>query len=222
VVTGLVVLVGKILTARVGRSIRGEDNDAERWFADHRSGPLTDTAQAVSLLGDTLTTIGLSLVALLVLWRWLRRGRPLVFVVAVLVGELATYLVAVNIVHRPRPPVPRFDEGLDPFHSYPSGHVAAAMATYGGLGVLLWILHRRRRWFAALLFAPAAVIALSRLYLGVHHPTDVLVSLLFMSGWLNRCSAVLLEPEDRVRRSPPDRAPGEQVVEPPVGIEPTT
>ena len=173
--------------------MRVEDNAAERWFVAHRSPAVTDTALGVSYLGDTLATIGLSLVVLLVLWRVLRRCRPLVFVVVVLVGELATYLVVVNIVQRPRPPVPRFDEGLDPLNSYPSGHVAAAMATYGGLAVLFWFLHRRhRRWLTPLLFVPAAVIALSRLYLGVHHPTDVLASVLFMAAWLNRCAAVLL------------------------------
>jgi len=197
VVTGAVLLVGAAIRSRVGDAVRVGDNRAERWFAEHRSPEATDAAQGASLLGDTLTTIGLSLLVLLVLWRWLRRRRPLVFVVVVLAGELATYLVAVNVVQRPRPPVPRFDEGLDPLHSYPSGHVAAAMATYGGIAVLVWVLRRRHReWLTPLLFAVAAVIALARLYLGVHHPTDVLVSLLFMSVWLNRCAAVLLSPEE--------------------------
>jgi undecaprenyl-diphosphatase len=200
VVTGAVLLVGAAITSRVGRGVRIEDNDAERWFVEHRSPAITDAATGVSYLGDTLTTIGLSLVVLLVLWRILHRRRPLVFVVVVLVGELATYLVAVNTVQRPRPPVPRFDEGLDPLNSYPSGHVAAAMATYGGLAVLFWVLTRsRHRWLAPLLFVPAAVIALARLYLGVHHPTDVLMSVLFMSAWLNRCAAVLLRPEEGSR-----------------------
>ena len=192
-ITGVVVLVGEAITSRAGAGLRVEDNDAERWFAAHRSAPLTDAADAAGVLGNTYTTVGLSLVVLLVLWRWLHRRRSAVFVAAVLVGELATYLVAVNIVQRPRPPVPRFDQGLDPFNSYPSGHVAASMATYGGLAVLVWVLHRRRRrWLTPLLFVPAAVVALARLYLGVHHPTDVLASALFMAAWLNRCAAVLL------------------------------
>src|SRR3712207_6183832 len=137
-ITALVVLAGEAVTSRAGRAVRVEDNDAERWFAAHRSPAVTDAAQGASLLGNTYTTVGLSVAVLLVLWRLLHRRRAAVFVVAVLVGELATYLVAVNVVQRPRPPVPRFDEGLDPFNSYPSGHVAASMATYGGLAVLVW------------------------------------------------------------------------------------
>jgi undecaprenyl-diphosphatase len=69
------------------------------------------------------------------------------------------------------------------------------MATYGGLAVILWVLRRHhRRVLTPLLVVPAVLIALSRVYLGVHHPTDVMVSLLFMSAWLGRCAAVLLEP----------------------------
>jgi membrane-associated phospholipid phosphatase len=193
VITGLVLLAGVALTGRPGRAVRVEDNDAARWFAGHRSPPLTDAAEGISLLGNTYTTIGVSVVCLVALWWRLRRRRPVLFLAAAGIGELATYLVTVNLVHRPRPPVLRFDEGLNPLHSYPSGHVAAAMATYGGMAVLLWVHHRRaRRWLTPLLLAPPALIALSRMYLGVHHPTDVLASVLFMAGWLNRCAAALL------------------------------
>ena len=212
-ITALVVLVGEALTSPGAAALRVEDDDAERWFAAHRSAPLTRAAEGMSVAGNTYTTVGLSLVLLVVLWRWLRRRRAALFVAAALVGEVATYLVAVNIVQRPRPPVPRFDEGLDPFNSYPSGHVAASMATYGALAVLLWVLHRRHRWLTLLLFAPVLVMALARLYLGVHHPTDVVASVLYTAAWLNRCSAVLL------RAHPEDD--GDEV-EPPVGIEPTT
>jgi undecaprenyl-diphosphatase len=198
VVTGLVVGAGLLLTSPLTRVVRSEDNAAERWFAAHRSPWVTGAAQGVSRLGDALTTIGLSVVCALVLWWWLRRRRLALFVLAAALGEFATYLIAVNVVQRPRPAVPRFDEGLEPFNSYPSGHVAAAMATYGGLAVLVWALGSgHRRWLTPLLLAPPAVVALARLYLGVHHPTDVTASILFMSGWLNRCAAVLLRADGR-------------------------
>lgn len=197
VITGLVLLAGILLTGPAARALRVEDNDAERWFAGHRSPWVTDAAETTSVLGNTWTTIGLILVVLVVLWRRSRRP-PVAFLVAVTLGELATYLIVVNLVQRPRPPVPRFDQGLDPLNSYPSGHVAAAMATYGGLAVLVWVLRGRLpRWLTPLLFVPVALIALSRLYLGVHHPTDVLVSVVFMAWWLNRCAAVLLDPGRR-------------------------
>ena len=58
--------------------------------------------------------------------------------------------------------------------SYPSGHAASAVA--GALALsLLW--PQRRRWF----WAAAALMIFTRLYLGVHYPTDVSVGALV--GW---------------------------------------
>jgi undecaprenyl-diphosphatase len=67
------------------------------------------------------------------------------------------------------------------------------MATYGGLAVLCWTFGTGpwRRLGAMLLLAPP-LVASARLYLGVHHPTDVAVSLVFMSAWLAICASVLL------------------------------
>jgi membrane-associated phospholipid phosphatase len=45
-----------------------------------------------------------------------------------------------------------------------------------------------------LALALVVLIGVARLYLGVHHPTDVLASLVFMAVWLQRCAAVLLRP----------------------------
>jgi undecaprenyl-diphosphatase len=193
--TGFVLLVGKALTGPLKGAVTTEDNAVPRWFAAHRSLPWTDAAQGATLLGDTFTALGVAVALMLLLWLWLRQVRPVVFLAVVGLGELATYVVTVNLVLRPRPPVKRLDPGLNPLHSYPSGHVAGAMATYGGLAVLLWVLRRRwRRWWAPLLFVLVGLIAVARLYLGVHHPSDVLVSVLFMAVWLSRCAGVILEP----------------------------
>lgn len=195
-----VILVGAALTGPLAGSVGAADNDVERWLASHRSTSLTTVAQSVSLLGDTTTQLVLVPLLLLVSWWWLRQVRPVVFLAVAAVGELAAYLLTVSIVSRARPPVPLLDAGLEPLHSYPSGHVAAAMATYGGLAVLcrtfgndLW-----RRLSVVLLLAPP-VVASARLYLGVHHPTDVLVSLVFMSVWLAVTASVLLVRSPRRR-----------------------
>lgn len=73
------------------------------------------------------------------------------------------------------------------FASFPSGHTMGAMATLGGLmvvtqrlGAPLWAL--LLGWlFAGLIVAG---IAISRIYLGAHFPSDVLAGLLASTAWL--------------------------------------
>ena len=146
------------------------------------------------MLGETWVALALDAILLVATWIWLRLVRPVVFVAAACVGEIAAYLVTVSLVSRPRPPVELLDRGLEPMHSYPSGHVAAAMATYGGLAVLIWVYGtRHRRWLSAALVPLPPLVGLARLYLGVHHPTDVLASIVFMSAWLAAAAAILLQ-----------------------------
>ena len=66
--------------------------------------------------------------------------------------------------------------------SFPSGHVTAAVAVYGLLGVLLW----RGRHYGWAIFSAAWIplIAFSRIYLEVHYPSDTLGSLIITTLWL--------------------------------------
>jgi undecaprenyl-diphosphatase len=66
--------------------------------------------------------------------------------------------------------------------SFPSGHVTASVAVFGYLAVLLW--RSRRFGWAILSGALIPVVAISRIYLGVHYPSDALGSLIFASLWL--------------------------------------
>lgn len=61
--------------------------------------------------------------------------------------------------------------------SFPSGHAQVAAALWGGLA--LELRRRGRRWGAAGLWALAAAVALSRPYLGVHYPHDVVFGFVF-------------------------------------------
>ncbi len=202
-IIGVLVAVGAALTGPLRSTVGVVDNDIVRSIASHRSAELTDVAEAVSTLGDTSTELVLNPLLLLVTWVWLRQIRPVVFLAVACVGEIAAYLVTVSLISRPRPPVELLHRGLEPMHSYPSGHVAAAMATYGGLAVLVWVYGNRHLvWLSAALLLLPPLVALARLYQGVHHLTDVLVSIAFMSAWLAAAGAVLL------RRPGPGTGPG--------------
>jgi len=149
------------------------DNDINRWLAEHRSSVLTD----LSWLGSTVAgglvipaVVGVLLVVFLARRKWLLAAFTL-FVICI---ESGSYRVTTLVVERDRPPVHRL-EGLDPTASFPSGHIAATVALYGGLLLLLssWI---GRRWFTtlavALAIALALFVGLARMYRGMHHLTD--------------------------------------------------
>ena len=68
-----------------------------------------------------------------------------------------------------------------PDHSFPSGHTLFAVGMYGALVVLLW---HRQRWASCLLALLPLVVAVSRLYQGAHHLTDVSTSLVAATAWL--------------------------------------
>ena len=98
----------------------------------------------------------------------LLRGRPRIFVlvaVADLVASVAANLLQ-RLFERQRPDVARL-VALPHSHSFPSGHASTSFAC----ATVLALLEPRLRVPALVL---AAAIAFSRLYVGVHYPTDVL------------------------------------------------
>lgn len=66
--------------------------------------------------------------------------------------------------------------------SFPSGHVAASVAIYGLLAVLFW--KNKHRVLALMSGAWIFMVAISRIYLGVHYPSDTLAAIAFTSLWL--------------------------------------
>ncbi|WP_426244323.1 phosphatase PAP2 family protein [Nocardioides sp. LHG3406-4] len=192
VIVVAVVGLGWLLTHPLESTVDPWDDDVSRWFAAHRSGDLDALATAGSTPGDTWVGVALALLVAAGGSQWQRSWRPAIFVTVLMSGVYAIYLVATHLVPRDRPPVRILDPGLVPDHSFPSGHVATALALYGGTALLLaWAAPRTRRWARLLLLLPLCV-AVARLYQGAHHPTDVLASLLFTTAWLGGVAWVLL------------------------------
>ena len=66
--------------------------------------------------------------------------------------------------------------------SFPSGHALGSLVVYGWLALWLW--RQSHRLPAIFLLVWIALIAFSRVYLGIHYPTDVLASLALGVPWL--------------------------------------
>ncbi|MET3987922.1 diacylglycerol kinase family protein [Streptomyces sp. PvR034] len=182
----LVLPVHLVLLMVVGRSLAGPlagywplsaEDGVNRALAAHREPLLNGFTQWLSLLANTQVITGFTLVCVLALLltppapRWAEAG----FLAAAVAVQSAMFLLVTLVVQRPRPDVPHLDLA-PPTSSFPSGHVGAAMALYGGLAVLTRVGTRGawRRPVAALLLLVPLAVAASRLYRGMHHPSDVL------------------------------------------------
>lgn len=74
------------------------------------------------------------------------------------------------------------------FYSFPSGHAMISMVIYGLLGYFLGSRFPKQRWWIySLTVLLVATIGLSRLYLGVHWPTDVIAGYTAGLVWLITC-----------------------------------
>lgn len=144
---------------------------------------LTEAARDVTWAG-TVTVI--APLAVLACGWLLSRGRQAgaLAVVLAAVGAVALSSLVKVIVERPRPPVHHLVHVTSA--SFPSGHATESSAFYLALlAVVAWplALPAVRSGAAALLVALILAVSFSRVYLGVHYPTDVVGGLLLGSGW---------------------------------------
>jgi membrane-associated phospholipid phosphatase len=183
---GLLYVVGHALTHWAPGTWLGRfDDGVPRWLQTFRTPGLDNLSQLWSKAGDTHAILAVSLVFCpLALAAW-RQWRPVVFLALTMVGELTLFLCSAAAVSRPRPPVEQLD-GQMPTSSFPSGHIAATMCLWTAIAILATA--RIRGWwrwvFPALAVIMPLGVALSRMYRGEHHPTDVLGAALLTALWL--------------------------------------
>lgn len=180
-VFGLLYLVGY----SVNRWEPSFDDGVPRWLQTFRTESLDHLSWLASKAGDTHAILIISLIfcpLALALWR---QWRPIVFLALTMVGELTLFLCAAAAVGRPRPSVEQLD-GQMPTSSFPSGHIAATMCLWVAIAIIVFARVRQPwRWvFPALAVLMPAIVALSRMYRGMHHPTDVLGATLLTAAWI--------------------------------------
>jgi len=154
------------------------DAPVSRFVLAAREPWLTRVAETVTWAGSTAVLVPLLLLAGLSLRHVTRSWRPLIVLTITLGGASALSVLIKLLIARPRP------IGMALIHetgyAFPSGHTTAATA--GWLGVALVLGTRTSRWgrkvaLVTTALVIAGLVGLSRVYLGVHEPTDVL------GGW---------------------------------------
>lgn len=136
---------------------------------------LTSAAVALTWLGSAYVTLGGA--AAYAGWRWMRQDRArAAWVVAVIVGGRLLAEAIKVAVSRPRPDFAPYPVPVSSF-SFPSGHATNSMLAYGALALAMAPPRHRPAVLTAAVILSIAV-GLTRPYLGVHWPSDIL------AGWM--------------------------------------
>ncbi|WP_431676760.1 phosphatase PAP2 family protein [Kitasatospora sp. KL5] len=203
-----------VVVALHGSAPFGWEQQTVQWAGGHRPGAARTTARAVTSLGTAAVPWAAALAAGLLVARRAPADRRLLLAVTPLLWLLAGQLLRTLLMHgigRPRPPAAGWAVPASGF-SFPSGHTFTSATAFG---LLAWALGRdlairgygrtfRRRCTAALA-ALAVLVGLSRVYLSVHWPLDVLGGWLLAAGWLALGALLLIRRRPRPRTAEPER-----------------
>ncbi len=168
-----------------GEEIVTTDARLHLWLLRHREPWLTDIMRVVTDLGGVIVITGVTIaVTALALHR--RRPDAAVFMVSATLGSFVIVQITKAVVARPRPAT--IDRAVSVSGAaFPSGHAASSLACYGAVAVLIaWTWRSRSAAFvgAVALLVVAVLVGASRVYLGVHWPSDVLAGWAIAASWL--------------------------------------
>ncbi|MDG9673300.1 phosphatase PAP2 family protein [Micromonospora sp. DH14] len=187
---GLMVLLGVLVTRVFARiwPFTVEDT-VNRELAADRTADWNNVSLVFSTLASTQMIVVVTVLVALALRLWLKRWREPLFLCAAVTAQALVFLLTTLAIDRRRPAVEHMDVS-PPTSSFPSGHTSAAVALYVGIAVLMALRARstgaKVAWWTLLLMVPLGV-ALTRMYRGMHHPSDVVAS--FVNG--GTCVAIM-------------------------------
>lgn len=171
------------LALRVGNYASGFPWDIAILLAIHKTAnPYLDLfASTFTRLGVYWGVFPFAVVLGVILLRQ-RQWRSLAYLLITLLGSTAINLAAKGTMQRIRP---HLWESLYPAASgfaFPSGHAMASMSLVAALVILTWG-SRWQRWVLTVGGVFVVAIAWTRIYLGVHYPSDILAGWLVSIGW---------------------------------------
>lgn len=227
-VAGLLVSAGAIVAfAEIAEEVvEGEarrfDEALLLWIGANLPGWLYEPMRAVTALGYYKVVAPLLFAAACVFYRLGWRISAVLLVVST-VGGIVLTTVLKAVFARARPDI--IDTGYTAsFYYFPSGHATVAVGFYGTLALLVAL---RLSGFWRLLVAALGtllvlLIGLSRLYLGVHYPTDILAGFFAALLWVSAVGFALflyrfvpLPPRRSSRRKPRTETPNIVIVDKP-------
>jgi membrane-associated phospholipid phosphatase len=171
-----------------GDTITVIDVQLAHWFRARATDAFTQTMLFITHWNG-ITGTGVMTALLAVWFAWRKAHYWLIVLLAAVPGGMLLNLVLKHIFRRQRPSLE------DPLltlatYSFPSGHTVAATLFWGVLAC--YLVRRHRAWPRRALIVGAAcvmvmLVALSRMYLGVHYLSDVMAASMEGAAWLAVC-----------------------------------
>ena len=189
----LVFIIGTNLFVELTEEVQGEtievfDDRVTDYVTSFRTPELNNFFQFVTDLGDVYAYIVATTLAAIFFFFKLKNKKFILQLLGVLILSALANMALKEAFNRARPTIEHMVvvETL----SYPSGHAMSAMAFYGFLIYLVFQIKMNRwlRTFLAVLFSALIFfIGLSRVYLGVHFPSDVVGGFIAGLIWIAFC-----------------------------------
>jgi undecaprenyl-diphosphatase len=192
---GQVLLVTLVVVAGIwgfvglaSKVVEGDTQAFDHWLLQTLRSPedplwprgprwLVEVGRDVTALGSPVVITLLTVTVVSYLWLQHTYGALWFVVVATAGGGLLSHLLKGLVARERPPPVPCLWVGSP---SFPSGHAVLAAVVYLTLGILLARIEPRpllKAYSLGVMMALVLLVGVSRVYLGVHYPTDVL------AGW---------------------------------------
>jgi membrane-associated phospholipid phosphatase len=152
-----------------------------------RSPPVDDALTAYTTIGGPIGMSALAGTIMIVLAIRRRSWTPVTLVVLAAAGSVLITVVSKQFIGRARPPL---SDAIPPYEysdSFPSGHALNSLVLAGVIAYLVMLRSRTRRtvaWTLIIAIVFAITMGISRVYLGHHWLTDVLMAWALGAIWL--------------------------------------
>jgi undecaprenyl-diphosphatase len=203
------------LAAHVQRgTTQAFDDTVMRWMGAHQVPWLTTVMVQLTALGTAVVVMMVVLVAALFLWLTKHKHSAALLLATTSVGIILNGMLK-DVFHRSRPQI--FPWGTSAFtSSFPSGHAMSAAVVYGTVAYLaarLQRTHLARTITIGVALVLVVLISVSRVYLGVHYPSDTLAGVTIGLAWAAFCMATLEAIQMIAARRAPQALADEQPAE---------
>jgi|SRR5687768_2802089 len=190
VAAGAVALFVAVASSVQGGLTQSIDEKILQFFQSQRTDLLDKVMIQISMLGTGIVLFMIVAIASVFLWLTKHHWSVYILLMGVIGGQFANGFLK-NSFQRERPSVVDWVTDVHSL-SFPSGHAMTSMIAYGSVAYLVARLEptpRLRHFTWVLAAIVILLIGISRMYLGVHYPSDVFAGYLAGCAWLGFVAA---------------------------------